>query len=536
MHSMCRGRLDESPRVFVAGRIASRLASAWAIVAVFLFPEPRIKLATGVWDGRCARDNALRLATALSLPSPAFLLATSFFSIPVQTLACLSSVPASPEKVPSPGFLAPQNLCLKAAPPSLLSARNPSPLISLIATSRSSAMTVSWNNISFNSNTRAVLAATLASLGCGTLYVYSAYSTQLADRLGLSATESSVIGMCGSIGVSLLGVFAGVLVDHLGPVIPTLTGSLLLLIGYLIIFYCYYTSSRILLLLALGSCLAGFGSSMGYSSSMKTAALNFPHARGTATSFPISTFGLSAFFFSSLGAIFFSGNTSGLLLLLAFVTSSLCFFNAPFLQTPHTPHHPSAFQSYPSQVTADAGDATPTSRDGTITPVTGSNGIATYGSTAPSPRFLPSDYAGPHRDRLYSQHSLATLNEQLSALSEGSGRPNITTSASSATLVATAGAATAAAAAAAASAASPGPAAVLKGASGGNSILVGSTDIENQRQLPPIMAAHHQQHHHHHHDESHSVWGWELVKRKEFWAQFLVLGGLAGSCQMYICE
>jgi len=62
---------------------------------------------------------------------------------------------------------------------------------------------------------------------------------------------------------------------------------------------------------------------MAFIAAIKTSALNWPHHRGTATAFPLAAFGLSAFFFSTLGAILFSGDTSAFLMLLACGTSGL---------------------------------------------------------------------------------------------------------------------------------------------------------------------------------------------------------------------
>lgn len=162
--------------------------------------------------------------------------------------------------------------------------------------------------------------------------MYSTYSTQLADRLGLTATQSSMIGMMGTIGVSLLGAVAGIVTDKFGPTVPITVGSVCLLAGYSIIYYCYVHTVRALALLALGSCLAGFGSTLAYSASIKTAAVNFPHSRGTSVALPIAAFGLSAFFFSSLKALFFPDSTHDFLAMLALVTSGMLLINAPFVK------------------------------------------------------------------------------------------------------------------------------------------------------------------------------------------------------------
>lgn len=67
-----------------------------------------------------------------------------------------------------------------------------------------------------------------------------------------------------------------------------------------------------------------------------SAALNWPHSRGTATALPMGAFGLSAFFFSFLSSIFFHEDTASFLLLLSLGTFGMVFISWFFLQIiPH---------------------------------------------------------------------------------------------------------------------------------------------------------------------------------------------------------
>ncbi|MCJ1390162.1 hypothetical protein MMC18_003020 [Xylographa bjoerkii] len=61
-------------------------------------------------------------------------------------------------------------------------------------------------------------------------------------------------------------------------------------------------------------------------------ALNWPDHRGTATAFPLSAFGLSAFFFSSISTVAFPDNTSSFLLMLAVGTFGMTFISSFFLR------------------------------------------------------------------------------------------------------------------------------------------------------------------------------------------------------------
>ncbi|KAG5988021.1 hypothetical protein E4U52_006984 [Claviceps spartinae] len=78
---------------------------------------------------------------------------------------------------------------------------------------------------------------------------------------------------------------------------------------------------------------------MSFAAAVKTSALNWPFHRGTATAFPLAAFGLSAFFFSSLGAFLFPGDPNGFLKLLSCGTSSLICVGFLFLKVYPQPRY-----------------------------------------------------------------------------------------------------------------------------------------------------------------------------------------------------
>lgn len=67
-------------------------------------------------------------------------------------------------------------------------------------------------------------------------------------------------------------------------------------------------------------------------SDIPSAASNFPEKSGTATAFPLAAFGLSAFFFSSMAAIFYHGQVQPFLLMLAVGTSLMVVVFGVFLR------------------------------------------------------------------------------------------------------------------------------------------------------------------------------------------------------------
>ncbi|VBB82508.1 Conserved hypothetical protein [Yarrowia lipolytica] len=178
----------------------------------------------------------------------------------------------------------------------------------------------------------ALLCSFLVASGCGTMYVYSAYAPQLATRLHFNASESQIIGLCGTVGVSLLGIAAGIIIDKYGTTTPIVLGGVFLMLGYSLITLCYIKCIESVLLCALALMAAGFGSGMSFVASIKVCALNYPENRGTASSIPLAAFGLSAFLFSTIAGIFFPGNTQGFLILLTVLTSSLSLVLVPFVR------------------------------------------------------------------------------------------------------------------------------------------------------------------------------------------------------------
>lgn len=184
------------------------------------------------------------------------------------------------------------------------------------------------------------VAATVISLACGSNYVYSAWAPQFADKLHLSATQSNLIGLAANLGMYSMGVPIGIFIDNKGPRPAVIAGAILLGVGYFPFRVAFETASGSVPLLCFLSYLTGLGSCMAFSASVKTSALNWPHHRGTATAFPLAAFGLSAFLFSVMGSLFFPGDTSAFLMLLAVGTFLMTFIGFFFLRVlPHNSYH-----------------------------------------------------------------------------------------------------------------------------------------------------------------------------------------------------
>lgn len=137
-----------------------------------------------------------------------------------------------------------------------------------------------------------------------------------------------------------MGVPIGMLIDSKGPRPAVVLGSFLLGIGYYPLHVAYSDGHGSVPLMCFFSYLTGLGGCMAFNAAVKTSALNWPHHRGTATAFPLAAFGLSAFFFALVGSIFFPGDPSRFLMLLAYGTFAMTFVGFFLLRVyPHTPHY-----------------------------------------------------------------------------------------------------------------------------------------------------------------------------------------------------
>jgi MFS family permease len=179
-----------------------------------------------------------------------------------------------------------------------------------------------------------VIAGTLIALACGTNYGFSAWAPSFAERLGLSATEINIIGNAGNLGMYAMGIPAGLLIDSRGPRWGVLLGCICLACGYFPLHKAYEAKGEgySIGLLCLFGFLTGVGSCSAFSASIKTCATNWPRHRGTATAFPLSGFGLSAFLFTFVSGIAFPDDTAGLLLLLSAGTFCMVFVGMLFLR------------------------------------------------------------------------------------------------------------------------------------------------------------------------------------------------------------
>lgn len=177
-----------------------------------------------------------------------------------------------------------------------------------------------------NSTTKALvlLSCTLPGLICGTLYVYSSFSPQLAGQLQYSVTEASILPLIGTAGVALSSPISGLMVDKNGYTLPLLLGGVSIALGYKGLQLQYDNQYGHLQLSGLLLFMIGIGSTFINLVTLNCCAVTFPTRRGLATSLPLALYGLSALFYSSICSTFYDDDPSGFLKFL--LHSSLLIF------------------------------------------------------------------------------------------------------------------------------------------------------------------------------------------------------------------
>lgn len=158
------------------------------------------------------------------------------------------------------------------------------------------------------------------------------------------------------------GIPFGILIDTKGPRWAILIGAVSLACGYFPLYSAYNKGpdSMSFGALCLFGFLTGMGSCSAFAGSIKVSATNWPHHRGTATAFPLSGFGLSAFVFTLIGSFAFPNDTADYLLMLAIGTFVMVFTGSFFMRLlpPASP-----YQAVPTDDESRPGHARKNSHD-----------------------------------------------------------------------------------------------------------------------------------------------------------------------------
>jgi MFS family permease len=173
--------------------------------------------------------------------------------------------------------------------------------------------------------TLSFLAALLISSVCGTQYLFSAYSTSLAERLNFNSIQLNTIGSAANYGVYLGKPIFGYFADNFGGRRPFFA-AFIIFIGYFCLAMTYEGNlNPSFLLCSLYMFIAGMASAAGLMSSLVIVSKNVTSFRGLSLGAPIALSGLSAAIFSEINSLWFKDDIYHFLLFLA-TSTGLCIF------------------------------------------------------------------------------------------------------------------------------------------------------------------------------------------------------------------
>lgn len=172
--------------------------------------------------------------------------------------------------------------------------------------------------ISLGKKHRSFLAANIVSIGSGTTYIYSLYAPQLLEQCNIPVSSASSVAFNLTIGFSLLGFFAGQIVDR-NINAACICASLAVTSAYTLLFLVYLYRISQLWILASALITLGFGNSLGFLAAIRCCNTNFVSNKGLAISFPISMAALAGILFSWIFNVWFEDNIAGFFKFLALV-------------------------------------------------------------------------------------------------------------------------------------------------------------------------------------------------------------------------
>lgn len=178
------------------------------------------------------------------------------------------------------------------------------------------------------------LVATIpVAFATGTLFVYSAFSTQLAEKCGLDVSQTGNLNISATLGSALGGILSGIVTDMYGSQLPILFSCIMLSLGYFWLYCSYlqgFNATSVQLLAAMF--FVGLGSVSGYFSSLKAVVVNFPDNKGAAQSVTIASFAISSLIYLWVSTKVLNGDTEKFLLILSISCGILTLFGFIFIR------------------------------------------------------------------------------------------------------------------------------------------------------------------------------------------------------------
>ncbi len=145
-----------------------------------------------------------------------------------------------------------------------------------------------------------VVGGLMMNIALGTLYAWSIFVAPLEKEFGWKRAQTSAVFGIAVVVFALTFIIAGRLQDKFGPFWISLTGAILVSLGF---FLCAYTTSLMWLYICFGV-IGGLGNGFGYSTPIPVMAKWFPDKRGLAVGLAVGGYGAGSALFGPLSNLY----------------------------------------------------------------------------------------------------------------------------------------------------------------------------------------------------------------------------------------
>ena len=135
------------------------------------------------------------------------------------------------------------------------------------------------------------------NIALGTLYAWSVFVAPLEKEFGWKRAETSMVFTIAVVVFALTFIVAGRLQDKFGPFWVSLTGAILVSLGF---YLCAFTHSLTYLFICFGV-IGGLGNGFGYATPIPVMAKWFPDKRGLAIGLAVGGYGAGSALFGPSG-------------------------------------------------------------------------------------------------------------------------------------------------------------------------------------------------------------------------------------------
>jgi OFA family oxalate/formate antiporter-like MFS transporter len=145
-----------------------------------------------------------------------------------------------------------------------------------------------------------VFGGMMMNIALGTLYAWSVFVASLEKEFGWKRADTSMVFTIAVVVFALTFIVAGRLQDKFGPFWVSLTGAILVSLGF---FLCAFTHSLMYLFICFGV-IGGLGNGFGYSTPIPVMAKWFPDKRGLAVGLAVGGYGAGSALFGPLANLY----------------------------------------------------------------------------------------------------------------------------------------------------------------------------------------------------------------------------------------